>query len=127
MVEHQSDGQLKGVHGWLMLYNLGLWVGFILSALNLRHIDVLPLPLSILNVCVMLLSAANFWILEEERRVFPIFAQGTLIALFLAQFILYLTGMYGIASSQLVISGASTVAWCIYFSVSERVKNTFVN
>jgi len=124
--------KVKGIGGWLILPTIGLFIGafvwliafFLYGYISLfegfSKIDLAYF----LSATIMSFLTIYSLILEfKHKKEFPMWAIYTMWAgVFVTIFLSILDGDY----SDLFATLAGTILWSWYFSVSIRVKNTFV-
>ena len=123
-----KNKELEGIGGWLILPFIHLFVYIIIVLIDLVSIsEVLQeLVLFVLSIDLILLGMYIVTLIFafQKKRI----AKNLFIASYSANIIVALILAFGFgATENLASSILGGVLWVWYFSVSERVKNTFVN
>ena len=123
------DNELKGIAGWLILpfIHMVFYIGYIIYDL-LVNVPQVPqnytLPFIVIDIILWILFATTLIIGFMKKRL----AKILFIISYLSNIILAIVVGYIISDyTGLVQPLIAGIVWIWYFSVSERVKNTFVN
>jgi hypothetical protein len=125
----REENKLKGLGGWLVLVQIGFWIGLILSFENLFYYDSSEKSWIFWFLFTFLLIYSLFLMYNHDRK-FPFFAIITIWAptpYLLFMIIPNLNYILEILGTDLFLSTISAIIWTWYFRVSKRVKITFVN
>ena len=132
MAKKSKKKKIEGISGWLILPTIGLfisafmWVFSIFAWIFLLIFDEFSLyNLTFLIISIVLAFLVIYSLVLEfkKKKEFPQWVTITLLAGVISTLILSIfDGEY----ADLVTSVISAGIWITYFSVSKRVKNTFV-
>jgi hypothetical protein len=138
-----QNGSLKGLGGWLVFTQIGLWLAiisyliyFILIFLSLLESEAILITGSYLLLAA--LTGYSIFLMYTKNKKFPIF----MIILLWLSFLHYLTtsvlglfgqveilstiSEYGKFIGRIILRIIPASLWTAYFIKSKRVKNTFV-
>jgi hypothetical protein len=130
-VAKKAKKKIEGIGGWLILPTIGLffsglvWVlsFFIWGFLVIKEFSLYNLTFFLISIILGFLTIYTLILEFKKKKEFPQWVIITLVAGVVATLILSVfDGQY----SDLISSIAGAAIWIWYFSVSVRVKNTFV-
>ena len=136
-----EDKNIKGLGGWLVLVQIGLWISLLISLylilstfLSSEGFNHLYLVFSFLYFCFI---AYTLFLMYSYDKKFPIFAVIGIWLPFISPLMLFMLALFGVVVGAVTASdlgeflggllalSLGAVIWTAYFLKSQRVKNTF--
>lgn len=131
----------RGIGGWLVLCLIGLvaWAisyviglhGLVvhLDAVSARlasgnPIDLARIPLALIDLVMIIVAVV--WMVRHDRRFPKLFIAHTIVQIILFGVVAWQDPRSGVSTETVLVLIVRALVWFNYFSVSERVENTFV-